>query len=104
MTEADVDQLDRLLAPEFTLTHMTGLVQQRRDWLQGIRDGQFVYHRAEERSVSVERTGGLAILTGRLVVNATVYGGRGTWRLQLRQTYRQQADEWLATDSVASTW
>ncbi|MGW7528018.1 nuclear transport factor 2 family protein [Streptomyces sp. NPDC054783] len=42
MAEGDTEVLDALLDAEFTLTHMTGYVQPRTEWLSQLRAGQSV--------------------------------------------------------------
>lgn len=71
MVEGDTDSLDALLGEDFTLTHMTGYVQPKWEWLAQIRDGHFDYHNVEEKDVAVEAEGGTAHLVGRTVTVAT---------------------------------
>ncbi len=106
MTGGDVSALDVLLADEFTLTHITGYMQPKIEWLAEMSAGQFRYHRIDERGVDVDidAAGGAGRLVGRFVVDATVYGSRATWRLQLDQTYGQRGGAWRAMRSVATLW
>lgn len=104
MVEGDTDSLDELLDEDFTLTHMTGYVQPKREWLAQIRDGHFDYHGVEEKDVTVEVEGGTARLVGRTVTDATVYGTRAPWRLQLALDYALTDGAWIALRSVASSW
>jgi hypothetical protein len=104
MVEQDIDLLDELLDDEYTLEHMTGYVQPKREWLQHIASGRMRYHSEQETSTTVTVTGGTAVLVGRSVVDATIWGGRGTWRLQLTTRYEQRDRQWLAVDTVATTY
>lgn len=104
MLDGRVAELDALLAGEFTLTHMTGYRQPKGEWLEAVRSGQMRYHAAEKRSVDVQVTGDTAVLVGRSVVTATIYGARGTWNLQLTTRYRRQDDRWIAVDTIAATF
>jgi ribosomal protein L25 (general stress protein Ctc) len=38
------------------------------------------------------------------LVDAQVYGGRNTWRLQLELDNAERGGHWIATRAVASTW
>lgn len=40
-------ELGIILADDFTLTHMTGYVQAKAEWLDAIETGQMQYHRME---------------------------------------------------------
>lgn len=104
MVTGDTDALGALLADDFSLTHMTGYVQPAAEWLSQIDDGQFTYHRVDERSTNLDLHDDAARIVGRIVTDATVYGTRASWRLQLELDYVRCNDTWLAVRSVASTW
>jgi hypothetical protein len=104
MLEQDTHLLDELLDDEYTLEHMTGYVQPKREWLQHIASGRMRYHSERETSTGVTITGDGAVLVGRSVVDATIWGGRGTWRLQLTTRYERRDGQWLAVDTVATTY
>lgn len=104
MVAGDVTELDAILADEFTLTHMTGYVQAKAEWLDAIETGQMQYHRMEtvETTASTERT--VPDLTARTLTDATIWGSRATWRLTLRSWFEPRGDEWVIARTVASTW
>lgn len=104
MQRGDVHTLDQMLAAGFVLTHMTGYPQPKAEWLTQMSAGQFVYHRIDIVDITTNVTGGEARLIARLEADATVYGGRHVWPLQLDQHYRSTEDGWVATSSLASTW
>lgn len=82
MATADVDQLDQLLAPSFTLTHMTGYVQPRSEWLAQIKSGQMHYFKSEEQHIEITATDGGWQLIGQSLVTASIHGsGRHPWPL-----------------------
>jgi len=101
MVARDVAELGAILADEFTLTHMTGYVQSRSEWLDDIETGQMQYHRMEtvETTLSTEGT-----LTARTLTDATIWGSRATWRLTLRSVFEPHGDDWVIARTVASTW
>jgi ketosteroid isomerase-like protein len=104
MTAGDTDALDSLLDRDFTLTHMTGYVQPKHEWLTEMDERLFVYHRIQERSTTVDVEGDTAHVVGRTVTDATVYGMRANWHLQLTVDYVRTDDGWTAVRSVATTW
>lgn len=104
MLERRVTALGALLADEFVLTHMTGYRQPKLEWLEAVQSGQMRYHTAKDRSVDVEVNGDTAVLVGKSVVSATIYGARGTWSLQLTTRYQRRHARWIAVDTVASTF
>lgn len=59
MVERDQATLERILAETMTLTHMTGYVQSRQEWIAQIMDGQMKYYSStEERVFDVVVRGG----------------------------------------------
>ncbi|WP_406432290.1 nuclear transport factor 2 family protein [Streptomyces sp. NBC_00631] len=97
--EGDTTTLEGLLAEDFTLTHVTGYVQPKAEWLAQMRQGRFVYHSIEEKDTAFDvDDDGTARLTARTLADATVYGTRADWRLGLATVYACHDDAWVATD------
>ncbi|MFF3851281.1 nuclear transport factor 2 family protein [Streptomyces sp. NPDC002328] len=104
MLDGDTDALDSLLADGCTLTHVTGYVQPKDEWLSQMRARQFLYHRIEEKSMTVEVEGSTAHVSGRFITDATVYGTRANWPLQMTMDYARDGDTWSVVRSAATTW
>ena len=104
MVGGDTEALGDLLTEDFSLTHMTGYFQPGQEWLAQMRAGQFQYHDAQEKNVSLQIDGDTARLVGRIVTDATVYGSRATWPLQLTMDFIRANGRWLAARSEATTW
>jgi hypothetical protein len=104
MVDGDTEVLGELLTEDFSLTHMTGYFQPKQEWFTQMRAGQFDYHNAEERNVSLRIDGDTAQLVGRIVTDATVYGSWAHWPLQLTMDYIRTGGRWLASRSEATTW
>lgn len=103
--EETVLRESRLLTADFTLTHITGYVQARSEWLTEMDAGQFRYHAVEQQGEPlIQVAGGSATLTHRIITDATVYGSRNRWRLAFVQTFVRGDGAWLASKSVATTW
>ncbi len=104
MQQGDRTTLAELLHPDFTLTHITGSIQPKDEWLSQMQAGQFLYHHIDEKSIAVDLHGDEARLVGRLVVDATVDGSRATWPLQFTQHLSRWKETWIIHDCVATTW
>jgi hypothetical protein len=104
MVDGDADALGALLADGFTLTHMTGYRQPKAEWLADVRSGEMTYHAMEDVEVSLDASGGFPVLTVRTRTEATIWGGHGTWPLQLRIRFTFDGTAWLAENTVASVW
>jgi Domain of unknown function (DUF4440) len=104
MVDGDTEALGELLTEDFSLTHLTGYFQPKQEWLAQMRAGQFTYHNAREKDVSLHIDGDRAQLVGRITTDATVYGARASWPLQLTMDFIRQNGQWLASRSEATTW
>ena len=100
MVKADIDTLNGILAPDFTLTHMTGYIQPKSEWLKQVRSGEMTYFSTREVNVQVLDNR----LIGQAVTSANIWGMQGTWRLQLTIDMQKQGHRWLMTKAVASTF
>jgi formylglycine-generating enzyme required for sulfatase activity len=104
MLEADTELLDELLDEEYTLEHITGYVQPKREWLTDIQSGRMRYHSEQERSTTVDVNGDRSVFVGRSVVDATIGSSRGTWNLELTTDYQRVGGRWFALRTVATTF
>jgi hypothetical protein len=104
MVAGDAEALGNLLSGDFTLTHMTGYLQPKAEWLADVRSGEMTYHAMEDVDLSLDLASGVPVLTARTRTDATIWGSRGTWPLALVIRFRHEGGVWLASSSVASTW
>ncbi|MFD7441232.1 nuclear transport factor 2 family protein [Streptomyces sp. NPDC059909] len=94
MTDGDTDALDVLLGDGLTLTHITGYVQPKAEWLSQMRAGRFVYHEVVQKNVTIEVEVDTARLIGRIVTDATVHGTHADRRLRLTMEYARESGTW----------
>jgi hypothetical protein len=104
MVAGDLAELDSILAEDFTLTHMTGYVQSRSEWLEAIESGEMQYHRMETVEAIISTEGTVPELTARTRTDATIWDSRATWRLTLRSWFEPHGNDWVIARTVASTW
>jgi len=105
MVEKDVETLNALHADNFVLIHMTGMHQNKQEYIQAIANGTLNYYEAAHEDMDITVDGDEATLVGRSRVTAAVFGGgRHTWRLQLHFTLRKTGGRWQFTSSKASTY
>lgn len=105
MAADDVTVLDKLLAPNFTLTHMTGYVQPRAEWLGEMQRGTMHYYSSVEDHVTmVELAAGWQV-TGQNRVVASIHGSqRHEWPLNTVLTVHRQAGQWQIMRAVVTTY
>ena len=83
MVAADTKAIDALPTDYCVLTHMTGYPQPKVEWLGDIANGAMRYHSHEVVSVQLDTIAGFPVVRGRTRTTATLWGGRGTWNLQI---------------------
>ena len=105
MINKDIAGMDRIMADDYELRHMTGLRQSKQDFFRSVTSGELNYYSAKHDEITVKVSGETATMIGRSKVVAAVYGGgRNTWRLQGNFTLRKEDGGWRLTSSRASTY
>ncbi len=104
MLQADTALLGDLLDDDYTLTHLTGYVQPKKQWLEQIDSGDARYHSVQPHSVTIAIEGDRAVLIGRDVVDATFGGERGTWNLQFTTDYERRSADWIALRTIGGAF
>lgn len=108
MVAKDIAGLAACCADDYTLTHMTGVRQDRQAFLDAVADGTLNYFAThhDRIDVRVAPDGRTARLTGCTSVEAAVYGGgRHTWQLRGDFCARREADgRWRFTEETTGTY
>ncbi|WP_061776327.1 nuclear transport factor 2 family protein [Levilactobacillus senmaizukei] len=105
MAVDDVRVLDKLLATDFTLTHMTGYVQPRQEWLAEMSAGTMRYFTSVEERVTVTKTATGWQVVGDNQVAASIHGsGRHTWPLRTVLTIERQTGPWKIQRAVVTMY
>ena len=97
--------LSALHHDSFVLTHMTGMRQGKKEYINAIATGTLNYYEATHEDIDISVDGDRATLVGRSKVTAAVFGGgRHTWPLKLHFTLLKENGRWLFASSTASTY
>ena len=106
MVAKDLSRLNEILLPTMRLTHMTGYVQPKLEWIDQIQNGEMQYLSSQEAAIrDVHIDGNHASLVGQNRVQAKIWGGGvHTWNLQMQVFYTKQNGHWRIADQVASTY
>jgi len=102
MMDADAESLRSTLTEDATLTHITGQIQTRDEWVQSVADKTMSYSNIEVVSAHVERSDNGAQLVARTRTTANINGSNGTWNLQLVSQIHPDGAHF--TKTVASLW
>lgn len=106
MVEKNLNKLNEILAPTMKLTHMTGYVQPKLEWIDQIQNDEMQYFSSREEAIKdIEIHDNQASLVGQNQVQAKIWGGGvNTWSLQMKMYFKKQNGQWIITNQVASTY
>jgi ketosteroid isomerase-like protein len=106
MVEARTADLQRLLEPGYSLVHITGYVQPKREWLDLIELGDFNYHRIdlEQNSIEISVTEKTSTVIGHGIFNATINGMRAPWRLRFNLQFKKHDEVWVIANASYTTF
>jgi hypothetical protein len=106
MVKKDISRLDMILGNRMTLTHMTGYVQPKLEWIDQIQNEEMQYLESKEEAIKdirVEENWGQ--LTGQNLVTAKIWGGsKNVWPLQMKMYFEKNNGRWVISKQVASTY
>jgi hypothetical protein len=74
MQDGDLATLDELCADELSYAHSSGGRDTKREYLDKVGSGQFVYRRIEHPVERVEVFGDTAVVVGRMIAELTIRG------------------------------
>jgi len=101
----NVDRLQSLYADDFVFTHGTGLVQNKTQWLDSIRDQSMQFISRLLESTSVEVHADLAVVTGRLLVHRHSESGDTRYGLQYLRVFSRKSGLWqLVSHRTLAQW
>lgn len=106
MVKKDISRLNEILASTMKLTHMTGYVQPKLEWIDQIQNEEMRYFSSKEDAIKdIKIDGNKASLIGQNQVQAKIWGGGiNTWHLQMEMYYEKRNGQWIITDQIASTY
>lgn len=91
MCEKDTKTLDILMNDDLVLVHMSGATQSKESWLQDIADETMRYYNIDVTKFECSVEGNRAVVKTTNVIEARIWGSRGTWTLN-GTTYLRRAD------------
>jgi hypothetical protein len=104
MIDKDTAGLNDILDTHFTLTHITGYIQSKVEWVAEIGSERMKYYAYKEVKTSVEINGNNATFTGQNLLDARIWGSRNNWRLQQKMLLEKRNGKWIILSSVATTF
>jgi len=104
MIERNTVELNKILDIHFTLTHITGYIQSKKEWFSEIASERMKYYSYKEVKTSVSINGSKASFIGQNLLDARIWGSRNNWRLQQVMQLEKRNGKWIVLNSVATTF
>ncbi|MBD5430190.1 nuclear transport factor 2 family protein [Lactobacillus sp.] len=106
IVDKDINTLNQILAPSMELTHMTGYIQPKMEWIDQIQNEEMKYYSSDEEAIEdIEINGDTASFIGKNRVKARIWGGSiSTWQLQMKMYFAKENGKWVIVKQVASVY
>lgn len=95
MVEQDIQTLERTMDDALILRHMSGVTQTKSEWLKDIEDEEMRYYSIDIQNLSAEVQDDVVVVHHTSVIDARIYGGRGTWTLTGDSYYANRNGRWV---------
>ena len=104
MIARDTSSMTKILDEDFTLTHITGYVQPKAEWLNEVEKESMKYFSAKEVNHEIKIAGNTADVMFQSLIDARIWGSRNIWRLQQKMKLEKRNGTWIILSSIASTF
>ncbi|MBE6493713.1 MAG: nuclear transport factor 2 family protein [Methanosphaera stadtmanae] len=94
MIEKDYSKLNEIIHDNYTLTHMSGKTQTKKEYINEIMDGTLNYYKSTIINPTITIQDEKAILKADVTLDAKVYGMKGTWTLHSQQSMKKIDNKW----------
>ena len=74
MIDQDMDFLESIYTRDLTYSHSDGKSDSKSSYLQGMREGTWLYRRFESRQEQIRRVGECAVITGLIDMDVVIRG------------------------------
>jgi hypothetical protein len=104
MIDKNTLAMDKILDSNFSLTHITGYVQPKEEWVSEIESERMKYYGYNEVKTTVTINGDHATFVGQNILDARIWGTRNNWPLQQTMQLEKRNGKWIILKSVATTF
>lgn len=95
MVDKDTDTLREMMGADTTVRHISGRTQTMDEWLSDVENEEMKYYSIKVTDPKIIIDGNTATLTCSNVIDARIYGSRGTWTLSGGAAFEKIDGEWV---------
>lgn len=101
----DIETLNKILANDYVLIHMTGKRQSKQDYINSVLMGELKYYKAIHESIDIKVDNNKATMVGKSKILASPFGiEKSWWNLKQDIKLEKENDVWLIKESKASSY
>lgn len=104
MIARNTTEINKIVDSSFTLTHITGYVQSKKEWFAELESESMKYYSYKEVKTSVNIDGDKATFMSQNLLDARIWGSRNTWRLQQTMQLEKRNGKWIILKTEATTF
>jgi hypothetical protein len=104
MIDRNLEGLNKILDKDFSLIHITGYEQPKKEWFSEIESERMKYYSYKEVKTTLTIKGDKATFVGQNLLDARIFGSRNNWRLQQTIQLEKRSGKWIILKSVATTF
>lgn len=90
-TSGQIDRVQELFDDDLVFIHLTGHITTKKDWINQLKSGSFVYNKIELKEHNAKVYGETAVLVGKALF--TVNGG-SKYNLVYTEVYTKKNNQW----------
>ena len=94
MIEKDLKKLNEIISDEYILRHMSGKTQTKDEFIEDINNRTLNYYKSTIDNPDINICDEKALLKADVTLDAKVYGIKGTWTLDSKQTMKKINNKW----------
>ena len=94
MIEKDLKKLNEIISDDYILRHMSGKTQTKDEFIEDINNGTLNYYKSTIDNPNINICDEKALLKAYVTLDAKVYGIKGTWTLDSKQTMKKINNKW----------
>ena len=95
MIDKDESVLNMIMDEDYTLTHMSGKIQTKQEYIMDIMNGVLNYYHSTIKEPKIIVNDIYARLTADVELDAKVYGIKGSWTLKTEISMKKINDKWI---------
>lgn len=90
-TEGNFDNIENLFDDELVFVHITGQITSKKEWMNQLRSGRFVYNKIEQKEAAVKVYRDTAVLVGKAKFTVN---GASVYPLVYTEVYTKKNNKW----------